>query len=144
MAVSEKKKASNAKWDSANMTTLGCRVKKSQAEAFKAHCETQGSTSNTVLKDFVLDCIGEQESGMTIRTPQEAAGAAGVGGILVSPDTLAAAQRAAERTGEAVPDFVARAVDTQAQRDKTALRMGVNPATGEKLNQGTEGGTDHE
>lgn len=66
VAVSEKKKASNAKWDSANMSTLGCRVKKAQATAFKAYCEAQGKTSNTVLKDYVLDCIGEgdeQEEG---------------------------------------------------------------------------------
>ncbi len=60
MAVSEKKKASNAKWDSATMSTLGCRVKKAQAAAFKAYCEAQGKTSNTVLKDYVLECIGEQ------------------------------------------------------------------------------------
>ena len=62
MAISEKKKASNAKWDSANMATIGCRVKKSQAEAFKAYCKGRGQTSNTVLKDYVLGCIGEQDS----------------------------------------------------------------------------------
>lgn len=61
MAVSEKKKASNAKWDSANMATLGCRVKKTQAKAFKSYCESQDKTSNTVLKDYVLDCIGESD-----------------------------------------------------------------------------------
>lgn len=61
MAVSEKKKASNAKWDSANMATLGCRVKKIQATAFKEYCENQGKTSNTVLKDYVLGCIGEPD-----------------------------------------------------------------------------------
>lgn len=61
MAISERKKASNAKWDSANMATIGCRVKKSQAEAFKAYCKRRGQTSNTVLKNYVLDCIGEQE-----------------------------------------------------------------------------------
>lgn len=61
MAISEKKKASNAKWDSANMATIGCRVKKSQAEAFKAYCKGRGQTSNTVLKNYVLDCIGESD-----------------------------------------------------------------------------------
>ena len=77
--------------------------------------------------------------------PQEGAGAAqGGGGIPVSTGTQETAQRAAGRTGEAVPDFVARAVDTQEQRDKTSLRLGVNPATGEKLNQNREGGADHE
>ena len=68
MAVSEKKKASNAKWDSANMSTLGCRVKKAQAAAFKAYCEAQGKTSNTVLKEYVLDCIGEGDEGSNKKT----------------------------------------------------------------------------
>ena len=63
LAVSAKKKASNAKWDSANMSTLGCRVKKTQAAAFKAYCEARGKTSNTVLKDYVLECIDEQDEG---------------------------------------------------------------------------------
>ena len=60
MPVSEKKKASNAKWDSANMATIGCRIKKTQAEAFKAYCKSKGKTSNTVLKDFVLSCLDIQ------------------------------------------------------------------------------------
>ena len=63
MAVSESRRKANAKWDADNMTTLGCRVKKSQAAAFKAYCETQGKTSNNVLKEYVLDCIGEKEPG---------------------------------------------------------------------------------
>lgn len=61
MAVSESKKKANAKWDSENMATLACKVKKSQAAAFKAFCEAKGKTSNTVLKDFVLKCIGQDE-----------------------------------------------------------------------------------
>ena len=59
MAVSEAKKKANAKWDSENMATLACKVKRTQASAFKSYCAEQGKTSNTVLKDYVLDCIGE-------------------------------------------------------------------------------------
>lgn len=65
MAVSEKKKVSNARWDSVNMLTLGCRVKKEQAEAFeafKAYCAIQGRNSNAVLRDYVLGCIGEEDA----------------------------------------------------------------------------------
>lgn len=58
MPVSEAKKRSNAKWDSQNMATLACKVKKTQAEKFKSYCETQGKTSNTMLREYVLDCIG--------------------------------------------------------------------------------------
>ena len=57
MPISEKKKISNAKWDKENMTTLGCRVKKEEATAFKKYCARQGKTSNTVLKDFVIESI---------------------------------------------------------------------------------------
>ena len=39
MAISEKKKISNARWDKENMATLGCRVKKEQAAAFKEYAK---------------------------------------------------------------------------------------------------------
>lgn len=57
MPISDKKKASNAKWNKENITTLGCSVKKEEAALFKQFCKDQGKTSNTVLKDFVLACI---------------------------------------------------------------------------------------
>lgn len=60
MAPRESQKKASLKWDKENMTTLGCKVKKEQAAAFKAFCADQGKTSNTVLKDYVLRCIGEQ------------------------------------------------------------------------------------
>lgn len=62
MPISEKKKASNAKWDKENMATLGCKVKKEQAEEFKTYAKEQGKTANAVLKDFVLDKIGEKDN----------------------------------------------------------------------------------
>ena len=61
MAPSESQKRASLKWDKENMTTLGCKVKKPQAAAFKAYCEAQGKTSNTVLKEYVLDCIDERD-----------------------------------------------------------------------------------
>ena len=61
MAVSEAKKKANAKWDSENMATLACKVKRTQAAAFKSYCAEHGKTSNTVLKEYVLDCIGESD-----------------------------------------------------------------------------------
>ncbi len=57
MSPSDARKRANAKWDKANMTVLGCKVKKTEAEAFKAYCAAQGKTANTELKDHVLQCI---------------------------------------------------------------------------------------
>ena len=62
MAVTESRKKANAKWDAENMTTLGCRVKKDQAERVKAYCAEIGKTSNAVLRDYVLDCIEEKQN----------------------------------------------------------------------------------
>lgn len=57
MAVSEKKKISNARWDKENMTTLACRVRKDFAEQFKAACTDAGTTSNAVLKQAAEDFL---------------------------------------------------------------------------------------
>ena len=125
MAPSEAQKRASNKYNLEHMSTLGCKVRKAQAVAFKAYCQNQGSTSNTVLKDFVLGCIGEQE----------AAPRAGEGppGVPLSPEALKTAQEAAESTGETVPQFVGRAVQMQAQQDKTSLSLGIDPATGGKI-----------
>lgn len=45
------------------MAVIGCKVKKEQAEKFKAYCADKGKTSNAVLREYVLDCIDEQEAG---------------------------------------------------------------------------------
>lgn len=61
MAPSEAQKRASAKYQKENIASLACRVKKDQAEAFKAYCADQGKTANNVLKEYVLDCIGENE-----------------------------------------------------------------------------------
>lgn len=56
------KRKANDKWDKENMTTLGCKVKKEEAAAFKDYSARQGKTANTVLKDYVMDCIGFEKN----------------------------------------------------------------------------------
>lgn len=57
----------------------------------------------------------------------EAPGApAGGGGIQLSPDTLRAAQEAAEAAGEDVATFIARAVKAQAEQDRSAKAVTQN------------------
>ena len=70
MPVSESKKKANAKWDSENMATVACKIKKSQAEKFKSYCSSIGKTSNAVIRDYVLECIDEKEPA-TGDTPTE-------------------------------------------------------------------------
>ena len=57
MAVSEKKKISNAKWDKANMTVLACKVRKDTADKLKECCIAADTTPNAVLQQAVRDFI---------------------------------------------------------------------------------------
>lgn len=119
MAVSDAKKKANAKWDSENMATLACKVKKDHADKFKAYCSEIGKTSNAVLRECVLSCIGEAMG----ESPQQPAGAPqGIGAIL-TPAALKTAQEAAQAAEETLSEFISRAVDTQAKRDKVMFAM---------------------
>ena len=57
MPPSEAQKRAAAKWDRQNVATLGCKVKKKEAAAFKEYAAAQGKTPNKLLKQYVLDCI---------------------------------------------------------------------------------------
>lgn len=119
MAVSESRKKANQKWDAANMATLACKVKKDHAEQFKVYCAGIGETVNSVLQDYVTDCI----TGNGGKSPQQpSAPLQGMGAIL-TPDALKIAQEAAQRAGEDIPAFVSRAVTNQNQRDKMSLLL---------------------
>lgn len=59
MAISEAQKKASAKWDKENMITLGCKVYRHEAEAFKEFAQKQNKTANTILKEYVLNCISE-------------------------------------------------------------------------------------
>ena len=125
----------NAKaYDRINLT-----VAKGQKENIQAHATAHGESVNGFIGRAIVETMERDGAG----GPQEAAGAAAVaGGISLSPDTLESAQQAAERTGEAVGEFLARAVETQVKRDKSSIALGINPATGDKLD--SKGGADHE
>jgi len=60
MAVSKAKRAANDKWDKENMLTLGCKISRADAEAFKAYAVERGMTANTLLKEYVYQCIGKK------------------------------------------------------------------------------------
>lgn len=59
MPVSEAQKRASNKYNKKHMTTLGCKVKKTEATAFKEYAARQNKTANTVLKEYVLKCLDE-------------------------------------------------------------------------------------
>lgn len=119
MAPTGAQKRASAKYQRENIASLACRVKKEQAEKFKAYCSEIGKTSNAVLRECVLSCIGEAMG----ESPQQPAGASQGEGAILTPAALKTAQEAAQRAGETVPAFVSRSVETQAQRDKVMQAM---------------------
>jgi len=57
MPVSEAQKRASLKYNKEHMATLGCKVRKQEAIAFKAYAARLGKTANTLLREFVLDSL---------------------------------------------------------------------------------------
>lgn len=52
MPVSQAQKKATAKWDKENMTTLGCKVKKSRGGAIQSVCQRTGYNCKFPVKGF--------------------------------------------------------------------------------------------
>lgn len=50
------------KYDAANMTVLGCKVRRDEADAFKAACRAAGTTPNAVFRDAMQKFMEETAS----------------------------------------------------------------------------------
>lgn len=106
------------------------RMERDKYRAVQAHAEAQGESTTGFINRAIVNQIaadnGVQIGAVAAQEWQQAA---------LPPETVEAAQRAAGATGEATQDFIRRAVDTQAQRDANALRLGINPSNGDKLDK---------
>ena len=113
----------------AKFARLEIRTTVEQREAIQSHATSHGESVNGFIGRAISETMVRDGAG----GPQEATGQPAGAGVALPFETLEVAQRAAEVTGEAVGEFLARAVETQAQRDKSSLELGINPATGGKL-----------
>ena len=130
MALTTARKKANAKYEAKAYDKTLIRLPKGRLDEIRAHIEPAGESLNGFIGRAIMETMERDGAG----SPQEAAGAAEVaGGISLSLDALEAAQQAAERTGEAVGDFLARAALAQAKRDGNSLKLGINPVTEDKL-----------
>lgn len=53
--VTRAKRATNNKWDAANMTVLGCKVRKDLADEFREACKRADTTPNAVFRQAIDD-----------------------------------------------------------------------------------------
>ncbi len=59
--LKEQRKKANKKWDSEHMMTLSVRLRKEHVEKFRTIAEKNGEKANTLLKNFVLNYISDNE-----------------------------------------------------------------------------------
>lgn len=85
MALTDAKRRANNKYIKENMTTLGCKMRKDDAAAFKIACNIMGTTPNAVFRravdafmaDYEKQAEGRQEAA------DKATGEAGVLGMIL-------------------------------------------------------------
>lgn len=113
MPASKAQQKAVSKYMKENYDVYQIRMKKGQKDDIKAVAAAAGESMN----QYIINAIDQRTISEAAGGPQEA------GVVSLPPDTLKAAQEAAEAAGEGLPIFVARAVETQAQRDEMGRKM---------------------
>ena len=116
---SEAQKKASKKWDAANLDRMSLAVPKGTKDAIKAHAAGAGESVN----GFINRLIDGALSGDAAVGASDAAGAENEFNIHLHPETIKAAQIAADAAGETVGVFIARAVTHEAERDRRALSL---------------------
>ena len=127
MATTKAQQRAVSKYMKENYDEIKVRVIKGRRQIIKAHAEAHGESVNGFI-GRAIDETMERDAGTPAEVPA-------VLSTLLPPDTLEAAQNGAEVTGEAVQQFITRAVVSQVKRDETSRRIGLNPFTGERITQ---------
>lgn len=121
MPYSETAYKASQRYKAGNIKRVPLDMQKSTYEEIKAHAETRNETVNGFIKRSIFETMERDGA----QDPQEAAEAAQRAGVSLPSETLETAQRAAEDAGEATEQFISRAVETQAHRDKVARGLKV-------------------
>ena len=118
MPASKAQQKAVSKYMKENYDVYQIRMKKGQKDTIKAHADSQGESINAFIGRAIAETMDRDSA------PQKAAGGAAEGGGLLSlpPETIKAAQEAAEAAGEDVPVFVARAIESRATLGKRKRR----------------------
>ena len=107
-----------SKYMKENYDVYQIRMKKGQKDIIKTHADSQGESINAFIGRAISETM-ERDSG----APEAAGGPQEARVLSLPPDTLKAAQEAAQAEGEGLPQFIGRAVETQAERDALGRKM---------------------
>lgn len=120
MPVSKAQQRATAKYEAKVYDKLLLRLAKGRKDIIQAHATAQGESVNGFINRAIDSQMDRDASSGPIEAPTALLGA---GAVFLPSDTLKAAREAAEASGETLPVFVGRAVETQAQRDKLSRKM---------------------
>lgn len=137
MAVPKANQRAVNKYKKNNYDRIEITVPKGRRAVFQAHAAALGESVNGFIGRAILETM-ERDGGGTaapgsapaerVLAEMPAGATRGTRVISLPSEAMEAAQRAAERTGETVAAFVARAVADQEKRDDRSFKMGINPA----------------
>ena len=119
MPVSKAQQRATAKYEAKVYDKLLLRLQKGRKDVIQAHAAAQGESVNA----FINRAIDHEMEHDASRSPAEAPTTLSGGSILLTSGTFEAAREAAEATGEVLPVFVTRAVETQAQWDALSRKV---------------------
>ena len=123
MAVSKANQRAVNKYKKNNYDRIEITVPKGQRGVFQAHAAALGESVNGFINRAINQTMEQDAAGI----PSEALGEP-VDDLTttiqpIPKGTLKAAQEAAEAAGEGLPQFIARAVETQRDRDALVRKM---------------------
>lgn len=100
------------------------RMNAEQRATIQAYAEAHDQSVNSFINRAIEQTMEQDGVRIPPEIAQRAAGTVqGAGVVSLPSETMEVAQRAAEAAGEVIPQFIARAVETQAQRDNAARKM---------------------
>lgn len=106
-------------WQKENVDRVNLTMPKGRKDEIKAHAEARGQSVNAFINGAI-----DAEMGKPSTSPAEASNSCEEAGVVsLHPEALRMAQEAAQSAGETVPQFLERAVETQAKRDDAARKM---------------------
>lgn len=115
MAVSKAQQKAVNKYMAANYDRINLTVPKGRKDEIQAFAAQTGESVNGFINRAIGEAMGE--------SPQQPAGAPQGDGAILTPAALKTAQEAAQAAEETLSEFISRAVDTQAKRDKVMFAM---------------------
>lgn len=110
MAVPKANQRAVNKYVKNNYDRINVTMPKGKKDTIQAHAEASSQSVNAYINAAIDSRMGQEDTG-------EARG------ISLPPDTVKAAQEAAEAAGEGLPQFIDRAVTTQAKRDAVERKL---------------------